>query len=217
MPTSRDWFAVVERLLRGDPLAFFELARLVNAHLASWNAYDFAQEWDDLVQEVITAAALAVREGRVQEPSAFGGYVRSIARNKFANRLKAHLRLREDETLPWEDVMQGGEPDGGGPSPEFRRDVAAALERLPAPKRAAVCAVYLEGRTYEEAARAIALPLGTFKRTLGEAVAQLRSELAPEEGRAGLAADPIAPSGRTGEEKAGVTRAPWPASGGGGV
>lgn len=216
MPIPRDWFAVAERLVRGDGLAFFELARLVNAHLASWNAYDFAQEWDDLIQEVVVAAALAVREGRVQEPAAFGGYVRSIARNKFANRLKAHLRLREDHTLPWEDLIDGGALEPREATPELRRDLLGALERLPPTKRDAVCAVYLEGKTYDEAARAVALPLGTFKRALGEAIVQLRGELAAQGGREGAVRDPIPPAERTGRERP-AARAPWPASGGGGA
>ena len=216
MPISRDWFAVAERLLRGDALAFFELARLVNTHLASWNAYDFAQEWDDLIQEVVTAAALAVREGRVREPAAFGGYVRAIARNEFANRLKAHLRLREDQTVPWEELIEAGVLDPPDATPELRRDLLDALARLPAKKREAVCAVYLEGRTYPEAARATALPLGTLKRYLGEALAQVRRDL---EGPipCGWGSDPIQPVVRTDRVQPGAAGTSSPASSGGGA
>ena len=38
-------------------------------------------------------------------------------------------------------------------------------------------AVYVEGRTYEEAAQATGIPLGSFKRYLRDGLAQLREEL----------------------------------------
>lgn len=177
MAGARDWFAVTERLLEGDRVALLELGRLVNTYLSLWNAYDFNQEWDDIIQEVVIVAAVAVREGRVRERAAFAGYVRTIARNKFVNRLKTHLRLREDKTQPWEDVIDGGGLEMEDLAPELRRDLLGALDRLPAKKREAVCAVYLEGKTYAEAAEATGLPLGTLKRYLGEGIAQLRKDL----------------------------------------
>lgn len=51
-----DWAAVLERLLAGDRLALLQLSRLVNGFLARWNADDFRDEWDDVIQEVVLAA-----------------------------------------------------------------------------------------------------------------------------------------------------------------
>ena len=62
---EEDWYGVLEALQAGDGLALARLTRLINGFLANWNAYDFRSDWDDLLQEVIIAAALALREGRI--------------------------------------------------------------------------------------------------------------------------------------------------------
>jgi RNA polymerase sigma-70 factor (ECF subfamily) len=177
---AEDWAAVLDRLLEGDRLALAQLSRLVNAFLARWNAYDFRDEWDDLIQEVVIATATAWREGRVRERGALVGFVASTARFKFADRLRAHLRLREDETLPWEAVMEGPlEPAAPALAPELRRGLLEALARLPDKERRAVTAVHVEGRSYQEAASATGIPLGSLKRHLRDGLARLRVELDP--------------------------------------
>ncbi len=101
----KDWAGVMERLLEGDRLALFELTRLVTSFLMRWNAYDFRDDWDDLVQEVVFAAGLAMQEGRIRDRAAVVGYLRSTARFEFIERLKVKLRSPEDKSLPWEDVV----------------------------------------------------------------------------------------------------------------
>jgi RNA polymerase sigma-70 factor (ECF subfamily) len=177
---AEDWGAVLERLLGGDRLALAQLTRLVNSFLARWNAYDFRDEWDDLIQEVLVAAATALREGRIRERDAVIGFLRSTARHKFVDRLKAHLRLAEDAQLAWQELLDGPlEPADDAPSPELRRDLREALARLPEHERRAVAAVHVEGRTYEEAAARTGIPLGSLKRYLRDGLARLRAELAP--------------------------------------
>ena len=180
---SEDWAAVLERLLRGDRLALAQLTRLINSFLAHWNAYDFRDEWDDLIQEVLLAAASALRDGRIRERGAVIGFLKSTARFKFADRLKAHLRLAEDATLPWQELVEGPlEPAADGAdagASELRRDLREALARLPQKEREAVAAVHVEGRTYEDAAAATGIPLGSLKRHLRDGLARLRAELGP--------------------------------------
>jgi DNA-directed RNA polymerase specialized sigma24 family protein len=55
--------------------------------------------------------------------------------------------------------------------------VRAALQNLPAEHRRAVQAVYVEGRTYEEAVVVTAIPLGSLKRYLRLGLARLREQL----------------------------------------
>ena len=93
-----DWGATLEALLEGDSLALARLTRLINGFLGRWNAYDFRSDWDDLVQEVVVAGALALRDGKIRDRRAVVGYLRTTARFKFIDRLKAHTRTREDET-----------------------------------------------------------------------------------------------------------------------
>jgi RNA polymerase sigma-70 factor (ECF subfamily) len=176
---EKDWAGILQRLTEGDQLAFLQFSRLITGFLARWNAFDFHDEWDDLIQEVILAATLAAREGRFRTPAAIAGWVRSTTRFKFVDRLRAHLRCREEEALPWEDTIGWLEKQAApvGLSEEIRRDLREALARIPEKKRESVLAVYLEGKTYEEAAHDTGIPMGTLNRYLRDGLAQLREEL----------------------------------------
>src|SRR5262249_35447976 len=135
-------------------------------------------EWDDLVQEVITAAALALREGRLREPLALVGFLKSTARFKYLDRLRSHLGQRRGERLPWAELVDSRDrTEGGRLGWEAREDLRRARERIPETQRAAVIAVYAAALTYEEAARATGTPLGPLKRQLRDGLAQLRGEL----------------------------------------
>jgi RNA polymerase sigma-70 factor (ECF subfamily) len=175
---DRDWTAVLQRIVDGDRLALVQVSRLVSSFLAYWNAYAFRAEWEDLVQEVIAAAALALREGRLRERQAVVGFLKTTTRFKYLDRLRLQLGRRRAERLPWEQLVESQEPPAESLGPEFREDLRRALARIPEKKREAVIAVYLEGQTYEEAAQATGTPLGTFKRHLRDGLAQLRTELA---------------------------------------
>ncbi|HIF96461.1 MAG TPA: RNA polymerase sigma factor [Myxococcales bacterium] len=177
---EEDWYAVLEALQDGDALALARLTRLVNGFLAGWNAYDFRSDWDDLLQEVIIASALALREGRIRDRRAVVGYLRTTARFKFVDRLRIHLRVKEDQTLPWEDVVGSDELSTASTmAPEgLSQDVRNAVERLSEKRRVAVLGVYLEGKTYNVVSEESGIPLGSLKRYLREGIAQLRQELA---------------------------------------
>ena len=175
----RDWASVIERMIAGDRLALAELIRLVNGFLTRWNAYDFRDEWDDLIQEVVFAAALAVRQGRLRERDAALGYLRSLARFKYVDRLKSQLRVRDQRALPWGELIERGDAvAANGLGEEARHDLRVALEHVPEKHRAPLLAVYVGGLTYEEAAASSGIPLGSLKRYLREGLAQLRVELA---------------------------------------
>jgi RNA polymerase sigma-70 factor (ECF subfamily) len=176
---EEDWYAVLEALQAGDSLALARLTRLVNGFLASWNAYDFRSDWDDLLQEVIIAAAMALREGRIRDRRAVVGYLRTTARFKFVDRLRVHMRVKEDQTLPWEDVVGSDELSTSSTmAPEgLSQDVRQAVERLSEKRRVAVLGVYLEGKTYNAVSEETGIPLGSLKRYLREGLEQLREQL----------------------------------------
>ena len=175
MPNSdQDWAVILERLLRGDRLALVGVAKLVNSFLVRWNAYQFREEWDDITQEVVSAAAIALRDGKLRDPKAALGFLYSTARFKYVSRLRIQLRLQEREALAWSEAIEREEsrfPEGQ------RHELRRALERVPEKARRALVAVYVDGRTYEEAARETGIPLGTLKRCLRDGLAQLREEL----------------------------------------
>ncbi len=176
-----DWHAVVGRVRQGDRVAFVTLARFVTGFLSRWRAFDFRDDWDDMVQDVVLAVCEAHRDGRLENAGAVAGFLKQTARFKFVDRLRALERqapdhdaqeLTEQGASPW---PPGGE---GGLSADHQVALWEALERLPDRAREAVVEVYMRGRTYEEAAEQTRLPLGTLKRALREGLAALRAELA---------------------------------------
>ena len=174
-----DWIAVLNRVVAGDRLAFAQAPRFVNGLLVRWNAYDFRNEWEDIVQEVIVAAALAVRGGRLRDPQAIAAFLKTTARFKYLDRLRIVLGQRKGARLAWEAQVESGEDSRGEALGVEKRDrLRRALARIPDKKRELVMAVYGIGLTYEEAARTTGIPLGTIKRYVRDGLAQLRDELA---------------------------------------
>lgn len=178
---SEDWIAVLDELLGGDRAAFLKLNRLVTRFLVQLRAYDFRDEWDDLRQEVLLSVVANARAGRLRDPQAFVGYVRIITRNKFIDRLKAQLRRREKDTLPWTE--EGELPTGArgdGSVEGLTSDLWAAARRLPEDQQCVLHGVYRQGKTYQQVADETGLPLGTMKRRLRDALTTLRQRFAEE-------------------------------------
>jgi RNA polymerase sigma-70 factor (ECF subfamily) len=162
----------MDRLLAGDHAAFVELARLVTGFLISWRAYDLRDEWDDLIQDVLTQVASHYASGRVRQREALVGYIRTVARRRFVDILRRNRPNFVDLEL---DELPQSDPNGIAGS--LRRHV----ERLPEKQRTALEAVYLEGRTQQEAAKSTGIPLGSLKRYLREGLSSLRTAITPGE------------------------------------
>jgi len=170
------WPAVVARLAAGDRAAFLKLNRLVTSVLVQLRAYDFREEWDDLRQEVVLAVVANARAGKLRDPQAFVGYVRIITRNKFVDRLKQHLRLKEGDALPWDDeAARIASPPVADASEAA--ELWAAVRSLPDDEQHILHGLYRQGRTYEEVAHDTGIPLGTLKRRLRSALDTLRERL----------------------------------------
>jgi RNA polymerase sigma-70 factor (ECF subfamily) len=173
---AENWAALVEQLAEGDRVAFLKLSRLVTGFLVQLRAYDFRDDWPDLIQEVITALLVAAREGKIREPRAVVGYARQVTRYKFLDRLERKERRRERHVVPLEDVDTPEHRDqaDGVPRDEVVVDVRRALEKLPEAKRAVVFGVYGEGKTYDQVVEETGIPLGSVKRYLRQGLAELR-------------------------------------------
>jgi len=177
---SGDWEAVMQALDRGEPEAIERLTQVVHRVLGRCGARDFRGEWEDLVQDVLMALLIGVREGRIREPAAFVGYAKRIATNKWNDRLARHVRCREDAATPIEDLGAGDSlrVSTGRPESDDVIDVRRALAKLPRHKAEVVYKVYAEGKSYGEAARETNTPFGSLKRHLREGMELLRAELA---------------------------------------
>src|SRR6185369_8777490 len=113
------------------------------------------------------------RAGRLRDPQAFVGYVRIVTRNKFVDRLKQHLRLKEGEALPWDDEVTAMPVGDTGEA----ADLWAAVRALPDDEQRVLHGLYRQGRTYQEVAHDTGIPLGTLKRRLRSALDTLRERL----------------------------------------
>lgn len=176
----------MERVLGGDRAAYARLVRLVTGMLTGWRAYDFRADWDDMVQEVLLSTIDAYRADRIADSGALVAYVRQAARFKFIDRIRSLQRRGRPVAL---DERVDAAPDEGGPlawppseagagaSVDLRIAIGEALEKLDAREREAVVWVYLRGHTYEEAADATGIPLGTLKRALRTALVSLKEVL----------------------------------------
>ncbi len=181
-----DWGALADRALAGDRLAYGRLARLVTNYLLRWRARDFMADWDDIVQEVLVSTLKAHREDRLATPAAFQAYVRQAARFRFVDRLRRATRA-SDAGLDDADVS-GDEESGDGlgwppresigdTAVELSLEVRRALDGLEDRERRSVMEVYVRGRTYEEAAEATGIPLGSLKRALRTGLSSLREAI----------------------------------------
>lgn len=162
----------------GDPAAFLKLSRLVSNLLSRWRAFDFRDDWEDLIQEVLLAVVESHRENRIQERAAVFGYIRTIAHNKFQDRLRLHVRYKEDSRLAWEEVADKmGEKASPSDSSELSLEVRNLLSKLPEGQADILISVYARGCTYEQVAKDTGTPLGTLKRQLRAGLAALRQAL----------------------------------------
>jgi len=97
------------------------------------------------------------------------------------------------------DADPGADPHASMEAADLRRDLAAAIAALPFKYRAAVVVRHVMGLDYAEAARALDLPLNTFKSHLLRGTKLLRESLVDElDGAGGAAGRPVGPAGRRG-------------------
>ncbi len=180
-----DWFSVVEQIEAGDDAALLRLTGLVSSLLVRIGAYRGDAEHDDLIQEITLSLIQAVRRDAIRERSAFVGYAWSVARNRWLNLQKSRSRggpreeNRELEELSPGDLAPGSAPLARDPAELV--DLERSVDALPPGEREAISAIYLEGHSYEEAARKLGLSLSSLKRRQWKGLRRLRALMQPPE------------------------------------
>jgi len=121
---------------------------------------------------------------RLQEPKAFGGWLRMIALNLTRDWLRADrptqpLDGENDEEMPrqWAD-------DGAGPADQLetseqQRQVTEAIQRLNEDQRLVIVMHHLEGKPVAEIGEDLGIPVGTVLSRLARGREALRIKLAP--------------------------------------
>jgi len=170
---GENWSTVMEALLHGTPdaktVAFAKLNRLVSGFLVGLRAFDHREEWEDLRQIVLMKLVQTFNQGKLRDPKAFVEYARIITRHEFYDFLRSNPKIEVAEIPELSDTERLDTTDV--------LSVRSVLQNLPEKQQLAIQAVYVEGKTYEEAAMATAIPLGSLKRYLQQALTQLRKQL----------------------------------------
>lgn len=128
---------------------------------------------DDLVQETLARAWEKFSLWR--RGSDLRAWLFAILHNLYANEVR--YRKRRPELLALDDTqLDAPQPDNSG-SGLVLRDLESALRRLPDEQRAVLLLVGLEELSYQDTARALAIPVGTVMSRLSRARERLRQLL----------------------------------------
>ena len=109
------------------------------------------------------------QDGSIREPDAFIGLTDTITRNCFLDVIKKENRQA--------DLPSRLEPDDPPSDPDVLVDLWHALQDLPRELREVVEAIYLQGRSYEEAAKLLGIPEGTLRRRRTQGIRVLREKM----------------------------------------
>jgi RNA polymerase sigma-70 factor (ECF subfamily) len=159
----------IRAVAAGDRDAF---ARLYAAYVRLVHAVLLARvprrDVDDLVQDVFIAAYVGIAE--LRDPTAFGGWIATIARNRATDYLR---RAREQAELP--DELPGGDP--------IEAETLAVLDtirKLPEAYRETLLMRLVEGMTGAEIAQRSGLTPASVRVNLHRGMKLLRERLGPD-------------------------------------
>jgi RNA polymerase sigma-70 factor (ECF subfamily) len=155
-----------------------DIASLVEPHIPALRRYAWAllrddQAADDLVQDCLERAVsrwqLRRRDGNLR------AWLFAILHNRFISDRRTQTRRGphgplDEMTAP---PLAAGDPEQAAAS----RDVLGALAALPEEQRAVILLVGVEDLSYEEAARALGVPIGTVMSRLSRGRERLRRYL----------------------------------------
>lgn len=179
---AEDWLALLGRIREGDRAALARVTSLVTGVLARLGAYDIRDSWDDLCQVVLVKLLRAEADGAIRDPRAFVAYAGTVTRHALVDWVRRNVKGETPDPLV--DASGQETPLAAAASeleraqdPDLLVDLERALGALPEAQRRVLSAVYLEGHSYEEAARALEMPLGTLKRHQTQGLRELRRKM----------------------------------------
>ncbi len=173
-----DWGALLARVAENDDKAAF---RAIYQHFAPRiKAYainqGFSQHAEVLVQEVMTSVWR--NAGKYTESLAsVSTWIFTITRNQRIDILRKLNRTRAEIVIETEDLWQIPTEDTTICSIQnlsTEKFVKAAIDKLPEEQMIALRKVYYEGKTHEEVAEELNIPLGTVKGRLRLSLQKLR-------------------------------------------
>jgi RNA polymerase sigma-70 factor (ECF subfamily) len=184
---GREDAELIQRCQRGDREAMNQLIQVHQKHVFNLafrlsNNYDDAQ---DIAQEAFIRVFNSIHNFRGD--ANFTTWMHRIVTNVFLDERKKQ-RVREhgslDEYLELEDSSVARQIEDPSPGPEDAVEqrerhevVAQAVLQLPENQRVMIALYHFQGRSYEEIAATMQLPIGTVKSRLNRARLALKEKL----------------------------------------
>lgn len=173
-----DWGALLARVAEHDDKAAF---RAIYQHFAPRiKAYainqGFSQHAEVLVQEVMTSVWRNA-DKYSESLASVSTWIFTITRNQRIDILRKLNRTRAEIVIETEDLWQIPTEDTTICSIQnlsTEKFVKAAIDKLPEEQMIALRKVYYEGKTHEEVAEELNIPLGTVKGRLRLSLQKLR-------------------------------------------
>ena len=185
----RDESAIIQRCKQGDLSAFDELVRLYEKQVYNF-AYRLAGNYDDandIAGETFIKVFHAIETFRGD--ANFSTWLFRVVTNLYLDerkRSKAHMNIPLDEYIDLDESTVTRQIEDTSPSPQElleskeRGDVLqSVIQTLPDYQRAMVLLFHTQGKSYEEIAEIMGLPIGTVKSRLNRARLALRDKLGP--------------------------------------
>jgi RNA polymerase sigma-70 factor (ECF subfamily) len=178
--------ALIERARQGDQAAYGELVRDHQeiAFRVAFLITRSAQDAEDVTQEAFIKAWRAL--GRFRTDAPFRPWLLQIVANEARNRVRSNRRRKvrgpgvetEAGRQPSEEpVDPAASPEDQLLAADQRRQLLAALDRLPDRDRLVIGARYLLELSEAETAEALGIARGTVKSRLSRAMSRLRAAL----------------------------------------
>jgi RNA polymerase sigma-70 factor, ECF subfamily len=178
---------IVRAVLSGYKDRFSELWDRYHAEAQRWAfgvTADFV-EAEDIAQEAFTEALDRLES--LREPERFGGWLRSIVRNRAVSSIRRRQRTVSIESVnvtadgtssnEWYSVYELPRPDTVSERRHREQQLSLALEKLPTRYRQVVRLFYFEGESQELIARHVGCTVPAIKGILHRSRGLLRKEL----------------------------------------
>lgn len=181
--------ALIERCKQGDLSAFDELVHRYEKQVYGF-AYRMTGNYDDandIASEAFVKVFQAIESFRGD--ANFSTWVFRIVTNLYLDhrkRTRAHVTVPLDEYVELEESAVARQIEDTAPGPlemveagERGQTLEAAINQLPEYQRLMVLLFHSQGKSYEEIAEIMGLPIGTVKSRLSRARLALKEKLEP--------------------------------------
>ena len=176
---------MIDPLRQGHPAALIEWTRLATGFLVEMRAYDFAEEWEDLLHRVLARLVAESPARRRAERGEALDHLRAITCDELSQDLRSLTQWREARELPWCEsaLIVSSQKTLARPfDDEAIAGVKHELGNLPEQRYQVLNDVYGAGQNFDQVAANRKLPLRMVKRFLRESLWELRERCAAELG-----------------------------------